>query len=119
MWGLAFKARTDDVRESPAHYVIRGLLEKGAEVVAFDPEAVETTRTVFGASIKYGSEPYEVLEGADALAVLTEWHEFRRPDFEKVRSLLKEAVVFDGRNLFKPARMKEMGFEYHSVGRPN
>ena len=119
VWGLAFKARTDDVRESPAHYVIRGLLEKGAEVVAFDPEAVETTRTVFGASIKYGSEPYEVLEGADALAVLTEWHEFRRPDFEKVRSLLKEAVVFDGRNLFKPARMKEMGFEDHSVGRPN
>ena len=118
VWGLAFKARTDDVRESPAHYVIRGLLEVGAKVIAFDPEAIETSRAVFGDSIKYGSEPYNVLEGADALAVLTEWHEFRRPDFDRVRSLLKEPVVFDGRNLFKPHRMKEMGFEYYSVGRP-
>lgn len=118
VWGLAFKARTDDVRESPAHYVIRGLLEKGATVVAFDPEAIETTMTVFGKEIEYGAEPYEVLKGADALAVLTEWHEFRRPDFERVKSLLNEPLVFDGRNLFKPHRMKEMGFEYHSVGRP-
>ncbi|MDE2996465.1 MAG: UDP-glucose/GDP-mannose dehydrogenase family protein [Bacteroidota bacterium] len=119
VWGLAFKARTDDVRESPAHYVIRGLLEKGAKIVAFDPEAIETTRAVFGDSIEYGSEPYQVLEGADALAVLTEWHEFRRPDFDRVKSLLREPVVFDGRNLFKPYRMADMGFEYYSVGRPN
>ncbi len=119
VWGLAFKARTDDVRESPAHYVIRGLLEKGATVVAFDPEAMETTKTVFGDKIEYGAEPYDVLREADALAVLTEWHEFRRPDFDRVKSLLKEPLVFDGRNLFKPHRMKEMGFEYHSVGRPN
>ena len=118
VWGLAFKARTDDVRESPAHYVIRGLLEAGAEVVAFDPEAIETTRQVFGDSIHYRTEPYAVLEGADALAVLTEWHEFRRPDFDRVKSMLKLPVVFDGRNLFKPHRMKEMGFEYTSVGRP-
>lgn len=118
VWGLAFKARTDDVRESPAHYVIRGLLDKGAEVVAFDPEAIDTTRAVFGDAIKYASEPYAVLEDADALAVLTEWHEFRRPDFDRVRDLLKSPLVFDGRNLFKPHRMKEMGFEYYSVGRP-
>lgn len=118
VWGLAFKARTDDVRESPAHYVIRGLLDAGAEIVAFDPEAMETTRVVFGDRIRYGKEPYEVLEGADALAVLTEWHEFRRPDFERVKSMLKEPVVFDGRNLFKPHRMKEMGFDYVSIGRP-
>lgn len=119
VWGLAFKARTDDVRESPAHYVIRGLLEKGAQIVAFDPEAIETTRAVFGDSIEYGSEPYQVLEGADALAVLTEWHEFRRPDFDRLKALLREPLVFDGRNLFKPHRMSEMGFEYFSVGRPN
>ena len=118
VWGLAFKARTDDVRESPAHYVIRGLLDAGAEVCAFDPEAMETTREVFGDSIRYGSEPYEVLKDADALAVLTEWHEFRRPDFDRVKSLLKQPVVFDGRNLFKPERMLEMGFDYTSVGRP-
>lgn len=118
VWGLAFKARTDDVRESPAHYVIRGLLKAGAQVHAFDPEAIETTRAVFGDSISYGVEPYEVLEGADALAILTEWHEFRRPDFDRVKSLLKNPVVFDGRNLYNPGRMKDLGFEYTSVGRP-
>jgi len=119
VWGLAFKARTDDVRESPAHYVIRRLLEKRAQIVAFDPEAIETTRAVFGDSIQYGSEPYQVLEGADALAVLTEWHEFRRPDFDRVKALLSQPLVFDGRNLFKPHRMGQMEFEYYSVGRPN
>ena len=117
-WGLAFKARTDDVRESPAHYVIRRLLDAGAEIVAFDPEATETTRAVFGDTISYASEPYEALEGADALAVLTEWHEFRRPDFEKVKRLLRDPVIFDGRNLFNPHRMIGMGFDYHSIGRP-
>jgi len=118
VWGLAFKARTDDVRESPAHYVIDNLLKAGAEIHAFDPEAMETTKAVFGESISYGSEPYEVLEGADALAVLTEWHEFRRPDFDRIKSMLNYPVVFDGRNLFKPHRMRKMGFEYTSVGRP-
>ncbi len=118
VWGLAFKARTDDVRESPAHYIIRDLLNAGARVQAFDPEAMDTTRAVFGDDIEYGKEPYEVLEGADALAVATEWHEFRRPDFEQVRSLLKTPAIFDGRNLYKPERMKEMGFDYVSIGRP-
>jgi len=118
VWGLAFKARTDDVRESPAHYVIRGLLERGAKVRAFDPEAVETTKAVFGNAIVYAEDPYEVLEGADALAVLTEWHEFRRPDFNRIKEKLSEPVIFDGRNLYKPHRMKELGFKYVSIGRP-
>ncbi len=118
VWGLAFKARTDDVRESPAHYVIQELLKAGAQIHAFDPEAMGTTKAVFGDAIAYGSEPYEVLEDADALAVLTEWHEFRRPDFDRIKLKLKNPVVFDGRNLFKPQRMKKMGFEYTSVGRP-
>ena len=118
VWGLAFKARTDDVRESPAHYVIRGLLNAGAAISAFDPEAVETTRAVFGDQIEYAKEPYGVLDGADALAVLTEWHEFRRPDFERIKALLKKPVIFDGRNLYKPHRMREQGFYYTSMGRP-
>lgn len=118
VWGLAFKARTDDVRESPAHYVIRGLLNYGATVKAFDPEAIDTTKAVFGDSITYAEDPYDVLEGADALAVLTEWHEFRRPDFLRIKELLSHPVIFDGRNLYKPHRMKELGFEYLSIGRP-
>jgi len=118
VWGLAFKARTDDVRESPAHYVIQDLLDAGAMVRAFDPEAMGNTRAVFGDSIEYGEQPYDVLEGADALAICTEWHEFRRPEFERIKSLLSSPLVFDGRNLYKPNRMKEMGFEYYSIGRP-
>jgi len=118
VWGLAFKARTDDVRESPAHYIIRDLLDAGARVQAFDPEAMDTTRAVFGDAIHYGAEPYEVLKGADALAIATEWHEFRRPDFEEVKRLLSAPIVFDGRNLYKPDRMRDLGFEYTSIGRP-
>ncbi len=118
VWGLAFKARTDDVRESPAHYVVRDLLLAGARVQAFDPEAMRTTRAVFGDEITYGKEPYDVLRGADALAICTEWHEFRRPEYEKVKSLLAQPLIFDGRNLYKPERMRDMGFEYYSIGRP-
>lgn len=118
VWGLAFKAHTDDIRESPAHSVVRGLLDAGATVHAFDPEAMETTRDVFGDAIEYGSEPYEVLDGADALAVCTEWPAFRRPNFDKMRSLLKSPIVFDGRNLYRPRKMKDFGWEYYSIGRP-
>jgi len=117
VWGLAFKARTDDVRESPAHYIVRDLLEAGAKVQAFDPEAMETTRAVFGDAIAYGDHPYAVLEDADALAICTEWHEFRRPEFDRVKELLKEPVIFDGRNLYKPNRVREQGFTYYSIGR--
>ena len=119
VWGLAFKAKTDDVRESPAHYIVRDLLDAGAKVQAFDPEAMETTRAIFGDEISYGQKPYDVLEGADMLAICTEWTEFRRPDFEKLKSLLSEPIVFDGRNLYDPQRMRAAGFEYHSIGRPD
>lgn len=118
VWGLSFKAHTDDVRESPAHSVIRGLLKAGAEIHAFDPEALETTRDVFGDSIEYSSNPYEILSDADALAVCTEWPEFRRPDFDRMRSLLKAPIIFDGRNLYRPEKMKEFNWEYYSIGRP-
>ena len=119
VWGLAFKPNTDDVREAPAHVVIRDLLKAGAEVVAFDPEAIETTRAVLGDSITYADRDYTAIEGADALAICTEWHEFRQPNFEKVMSLLNEPVIFDGRNLYDPETMAELGFEYYSVGRPS
>jgi len=119
VWGLAFKAKTDDVRESPAHYIVRDLLDAGAAVQAFDPEAMETTRAIFGDEITYGEKPSDVLGGADLLAVCTEWHEFRRPDLDLLKSTLSEAIVFDGRNLYDPQKMRDAGFEYHSIGRPD
>lgn len=119
VWGLAFKANTDDVREAPSHVVIRGLLAAGATVAAFDPEAVETTRAVLGDVITYAEDAYDALQGADALVICTEWNEFRRPDFERMKAVLKAPLVFDGRNLYDPKRMAEMGFEYYSIGRPH
>ncbi len=118
VWGLAFKANTDDVRESPAHSVIEVLLQAGATVTAFDPEAADTTRRIFGDRIAYADSPEAAIDGADALAVLTEWNAFRRPDFDEVKELLAAPVVFDGRNLYDPAFMHQQGFDYHSVGRP-
>ncbi|MCS4097989.1 UDP-glucose dehydrogenase family protein [Salinibacter ruber] len=119
VWGLSFKPGTDDTREAPSHVSINELLEEGATVAGHDPEAIETTRGTFGDRIEYGSGMYEVLDEADALIICTEWHEFRRPDLGKVRDLLNEPIVFDGRNLYDPARMAEMGFEYQSIGRPS
>ena len=119
VWGLAFKPNTDDVREAPSHVVIRELLAHGAEVAAFDPEAAETTRAVLGDVITYAPDDYSALEGADALVICTEWNEFRRPDFDKIRHLLKQPVIFDGRNLYDPKRMAEGGFDYFSIGRPH
>jgi len=119
MWGLAFKPNTDDVREAPSHVIIEGLLERGADIVAFDPEAIETTKVNFGDRIDYSEDMYAPLEDADALVICTEWHEFRRPDLNRVRESLKDPVVFDGRNLYEPSRMAEMGFDYFSIGRPH
>lgn len=119
VWGLAFKANTDDVRESPAHAVVRALLAAGAEVAAFDPEAIETTRTVFGDTITYINDVYEVLDAADALVVCTEWNIFRRPDWDRVHALLNTPLILDGRNLYDPNTMAEVGFDYYSVGRPH
>ncbi len=118
VWGLAFKANTDDVRESPAHAVINALLAQGATVTAFDPEAVETTRAVLGDTIAYAPDIYDALKDADALIVCTEWNEFRQPDFTKLKATLKQPAIFDGRNLFNPQTMAESGFDYFSIGRP-
>ena len=119
MWGLSFKPNTDDVREAPAHVIINELLPQGAEIEAFDPEAIETTRAKFGDAIDYGDDMYDVLDGADALVICTEWHEFRRPDLQVVRDRLAQPLILDGRNLYDPARMAEMGFDYRSIGRPS
>lgn len=119
VWGLAFKANTDDVREAPSHVIIRNLLDYGAEVVAHDPEAEETTRQVLGDSIAYADHKYEPLTKADALVVCTEWNEFRQPNYERIRQELKQPVIFDGRNLYEPEEMAEKGFEYFSIGRPH
>ena len=118
VWGLAFKANTNDVRESPSHYLIKELKSKGAYVIAFDPEAIETTKQELGESIEYAGDQYAALKKADALVVATEWNEFRRPDFKKMKMLMNNPLIFDGRNLYEPKKMIEYGFEYFSVGRP-
>jgi UDPglucose 6-dehydrogenase len=117
VWGLAFKPKTDDMREAPAIAIINGLLERGAKVQAFDPEATKAAKAIFGQKITYGAKNYEVLRGADALAIVTEWLEFREPDFDRMRKLMREPVIFDGRNLYQPQQMKAHGFTYYSIGR--
>ena len=117
VWGLAFKARTDDVRESPALRVIDGLLEGGARVRAFDPRGMAEARKRYGERIEYGRSNYEVADGADGVLVLTEWNEFRSPDLGRLKELLHRPVVFDGRNLYDPAVMQRHGFTYYCIGR--
>ncbi len=117
IWGLAFKPNTDDMREAPAAIIIRELLEHGAEVVAFDPAAIETARVLFQDTVTFAETAYGALEGADALIVATEWNEFRTPDFPRMRRIMSGNVVFDGRNLYSPDRMKEHGFRLYTVGR--
>jgi UDPglucose 6-dehydrogenase len=119
VWGLAFKPRTDDVREAPALVVIEGLLAAGATVRTFDPEAMANAYAVLGDRVEYAESAYDALDGADALIIATEWNEFRFPDFDRMRSLLSAPVVFDGRNVYDVERMAERGFEYHSIGRPS
>ena len=117
VWGLAFKPKTDDMREAPAIPIIKALLEKGAKVQAHDPEAMPTAKGLFKSGVTYTSRNYEALKGADGLAILTEWQEFREPDFQKMRKLLKNPVIFDGRNIYQPEQMKALGFTYYSIGR--
>lgn len=117
VWGLAFKPRTDDMREAPALTVIDALLGAGAEVHAHDPEALAEAQRIFGNRVHYHRVNYDALKGADALLVITEWNEFRRPDFERMRQLMKRPVVFDGRNIYDPNEMRALGFTYYSVGR--
>jgi UDPglucose 6-dehydrogenase len=117
IWGLAFKPRTDDMREAPAITVIEKLLAQGARVQAYDPEAEAVAKRIFGNRITMPGKGYDALRGADALAVITEWNEFREPDFARMRKLLRAPVVFDGRNIYDPALMKSQGFTYYSMGR--
>ncbi|HET9056477.1 MAG TPA: UDP-glucose/GDP-mannose dehydrogenase family protein [Chitinophagaceae bacterium] len=117
LWGLAFKPNTDDIREAPALYMIDALVAEGATIVAFDPEAMKNVKTLLGNKIEMAEGQYDALKGADALIIATEWSEFRTPEFEKIATLLKNKVIFDGRNLFDLKQMRDMGFHYESVGR--
>ena len=117
LWGLAFKAETDDMRESPTIPVIEGLLAAGARVQTHDPKATDSARAIFGDRVLYTADPYSAAHGADALLVMTEWLVYRNPDFERVRKLLRRPLLVDGRNLYEPERMKALGFEYHGIGR--
>ncbi|MCS3801962.1 UDP-glucose dehydrogenase family protein [Niastella sp. OAS944] len=117
LWGLAFKPNTDDIREAPALYIIDALLNEGATVCAYDPEAVNNVRALLGDKIQFAENQYDCLEGADALIIATEWNEFRTPNFLKIVTALKNKVIFDGRNLFEADAIKELGFYYESVGR--
>lgn len=117
LWGLAFKPNTDDIREAPALYMIRELLKEGATVAAFDPEAMKNVKNELGDAITFTESQYDTLKNADALIIATEWNEFRTPDFSKISSMLKNKAIFDGRNLFDLAAMKELGYYYQSVGR--
>jgi UDPglucose 6-dehydrogenase len=117
IWGLAFKPRTDDMREAPSITVINGLLERGAAVAVHDPEALGPARQLFGDRVTYHRVNYEALEGADALLIVTEWNEFRRPDFPRMKQLLKRPLILDGRNLYDPEVMRQHGFTYLPMGR--
>lgn len=117
LWGLAFKPNTDDVREAPSHYLIKLLREAGAEVTAYDPEAVDTTKAVLRDIVSYASDSYDALKDADALVIVTEWNEFRNPDFDQVKLLLKSPVIFDGRNLYDIDKMLDLKITYYSIGR--
>ncbi|MFN0207352.1 MAG: UDP-glucose dehydrogenase family protein [Planctomycetota bacterium] len=116
VWGLAFKPNTDDMREAPSVTIIEELLKGGAKVRATDPESIPVAKTIFKDSVDFYHKPYETLPGADALVVVTEWNEFRRPDFEKMRTLMKSPVIFDGRNIYTPGVLERVGFKYYGIG---
>jgi UDPglucose 6-dehydrogenase len=118
LWGLAFKPNTDDIREAPALSIIAALLQEGATITAYDPEAKQQVQQTLGAKIQYATSQYQALQGADALIIATEWSEFRTPDFERIEKLLPSKVIFDGRNLFEVSKMQSMGYRYISIGRP-
>ncbi|MFN8323208.1 MAG: UDP-glucose/GDP-mannose dehydrogenase family protein [Chitinophagales bacterium] len=117
LWGLAFKPNTDDIREAPAIYIIEKLLEYGAKIKAYDPEAMNHVRGIFGDRVYFAKDQYDALVNSDFLVIVTEWNTFRSPDFEKMDTLLKDKVIFDGRNLYNVETMKSLGFNYYSIGR--
>ncbi len=117
VWGIAFKPRTDDTREAPAIFLIEGLLARGAVVAAYDPKAMDHARDQLPSSVRWAKNAYDALEGADALLLATEWNEFREPDFERMKSLMRRPLVFDGRNIYNPKMLTSLGFEYVGIGR--
>ena len=117
IWGLAFKPNTDDIREAPALTIISRLLNKGAKVKAYDPEAMENVKQVFGDKIEFSANEYDAIEGVDALAIVTEWNEFRTPDFDKMKKIMNQPTIFDGRNIYDVQVTRDMGFYYDSIGR--
>ena len=118
IWGLAFKPKTDDIREAPALTLIDHLLAAGAKVAVHDPEAMKNVRADYGDKLEYCDMRMDALEGADALCIMTEWKDYHSPDFAEMYQLLKSPVIFDGRNLYEPERMKRRGYKYYSIGRP-
>ena len=117
VWGLAFKPRTDDVREAPALVLIKQLLDHGVQVHAHDPEAIKNARRILGDRVQFHDDPYEALQDADALVIVTEWNQFRMPDFDRMKRTMKGHVIFDGRNLYEPEKLRSLGFRYYSIGR--
>lgn len=117
IWGLAFKPNTDDMREAPAIYIVKELVKLGAEVIAYDPASIQNAKFYLGDILTYADNQYSMLKDSDALLILTEWNEFRNPNFDQIKKLLKAPIIFDGRNIFEVNKMKELGFTYYSIGR--
>ncbi len=117
VWGLAFKPNTDDIREAPAVDIIREMLASGAKVSAYDPEAMDNVKAIYGEQVNFTTDPYDALDEVDVLLIVTEWNVFRTPDFAEMDKRMKNKVIFDGRNLYKLDQMKKLGFYYNSVGR--
>jgi UDPglucose 6-dehydrogenase len=117
VWGLSFKPRTNDMRDAPSIKIIEGLLSDGATVVAYDPEAIDEAKKIFGTRIQLASSNYGCVESADALLIVTEWQAFRNPNFERMKAMMRQPVIFDGRNIYDPAHLRQLGFTYYSVGR--
>jgi UDPglucose 6-dehydrogenase len=117
LWGLAFKPETDDIREAPALYIIDALLDLGADIIAYDPEAINNVKGLIGDKIKFAENSYDALKDVDALLIATEWSAFRNPDFDKMQQLMKSQIIFDGRNLYDLETMNSKAFFYQSVGR--
>ena len=117
VWGLAFKPKTNDMREAPSITIINKLLELNTNIKVFDPKAMETAKLHFGDRVTYATNAYEAIENADGLLLLTEWNEFRRPDFEKIKSLMRSPIIFDGRNQYEPKTLTDIGFKYYSIGK--
>jgi len=118
VWGLSFKPRTDDIRDAPALVLIDRLLQLGTRLRVHDPEAMSNVREIYGDKLVYAELPMDALEGADALAIVTEWGEFRNPEFDEMKSRMRQPVIFDGRNLYNPRQMKSLGFTYQCIGKP-